>query len=75
MNIFHVVGPLKVRRSRESGGRMIAEQDIRRFWRDHEKYSDLRGMLHLRAARRWGLHARLRRQSDKAAEAGDIYTG
>ncbi len=43
MNIFHVVGPLKVRRSRESGGRMIAEQDIRRFWRDHEKYSDLRG--------------------------------
>jgi hypothetical protein len=31
MNIFRVVGPCKVHRSTESGGRMITEQGVRRF--------------------------------------------
>ena len=43
MLIFQVVGPFRVHRSRESGGRMITDEDVRQFWQLHTKYSGHRG--------------------------------
>ena len=43
MILFRVVGPLRVHRSHESGGRIIADEDIRQFWQSHEKYANQRG--------------------------------
>lgn len=40
MNVFSVVGPLKVHRSRESGGRIIADDDINEFWESYGKYAN-----------------------------------
>jgi len=38
-----VVGPLKVHRSHESGGRIITDEDAKRFWQSHKKYANRRG--------------------------------
>ncbi len=43
MIIFRVVGPFKVRRSHESGGRIIADENVREFWQSYGKYADYRG--------------------------------
>ncbi len=43
MIIFRVIGPLVVHRSRESGGRIITDEDVRAFWKSNEKYADDRG--------------------------------
>lgn len=43
MNMFRVVGPLKVHRSRERGGRIIADDDIYKFWQSYGKYANRRG--------------------------------
>jgi hypothetical protein len=43
MIVFRVVGPLRVHRSRESGGRIITEENIRQFWQLHEKCANQRG--------------------------------
>jgi hypothetical protein len=43
MIIFRVVGPFRVHRSRESGGRIITDEDARQFWQSHGKYADYRG--------------------------------
>ncbi len=43
MIIFRVVGPLKVHRSHERGGRIIADEDARKFWQSYGKYANYRG--------------------------------
>jgi len=43
MIVFRVVGPLKVQRSQESGGRIIADEDVRKFWQSYGKYANRRG--------------------------------
>ena len=43
MIIFRVVGPLDIHRSQESGGRIIADEDVRKFWQSNAKYADRRG--------------------------------
>jgi hypothetical protein len=41
--VFRVVGPFEVHRSHESGGRIIADEDVRKFWQSYGKYADHRG--------------------------------
>jgi hypothetical protein len=41
--LFRVVGPLKVHRSRKSGGRIITDEDVRQFWQSYGKYANHRG--------------------------------
>ena len=39
MNIYRVVGPLAVHRTREAGGRVINKRDVQKFWDENSKYA------------------------------------
>jgi hypothetical protein len=46
VNIYRVVGPLKIHRTREAGGRVISSKDVKRFWDQNSKHAKRVGRMY-----------------------------